>query len=100
MRTLLRIFYPILKLILHIKLLIMVLTWTAIQYPIKVISILGIWTINCLIPPMDKELVGRHRRRRKVHESLCIRAFPNENLILANYMLSAWWLNLLDGLGH
>ena len=42
-RTLLRIFSPILKLLLHITLLFMVFTWTAIQYPIKVASILGIW---------------------------------------------------------
>ena len=36
----------------------MVLTWPAIQYPINIVSILGIFTTNFLIPPMDAELMG------------------------------------------
>ena len=51
--TLLMIFYTIIQLLLKIKILIMVLTWPEIQYPIKVESILDIWKINCLIPPTD-----------------------------------------------
>ena len=70
MRTLLRIFPPILKLLFHLTLLIVFLTWPTIQYPIKVAFILGIWTINCLIPPIDAELVGRHRRIREGHDYL------------------------------
>ena len=54
----------ILKLLLHISLLIMVLTWPIIQYIIKVASFLGIFTINCLVPPMDEKLMVRHRRTR------------------------------------
>ena len=27
-------------------------------------------------------------------------SFPKENLILMHYMLSAWWLHLMYGLGH
>ena len=27
-------------------------------------------------------------------------AFPMDNLILTHYMISLWWLNLLDGIGH
>ena len=100
MKTLLRIFSPILSLLLLITLLFMVLTYPAIQYPIKVESILGIWKINCLIPPTDAELMARHGRTSEGHESICIRAFPKENLILTHYMFSAWWLNLLDRLGH
>ena len=53
MSTLLMIFYTIIQLLLKIKILIMVLTWPEIQYPIKVESILDIWKINCLIPPTD-----------------------------------------------
>ena len=37
---------PTIHLLLHITILIMVLTWPAIQYPIEVASILGIFTIN------------------------------------------------------
>ena len=61
MRTLLRIFL-VLDLLLYITLLVMVLTWPSVQYPINVASIIGIWTINCLIPPTDVELMGGHRR--------------------------------------
>ena len=50
-RTLLRIMFPVLNLLLYIMLLIMVLTWPATRYPIKITFILGIWTTNCLIPP-------------------------------------------------
>ena len=49
---------------------------------------------------MDTELMVRHRRTRERHESICIRAFPKENLILTHYMLSTWWLHLLNGLGQ
>ena len=44
--------------------------------------------------------MGRHRLTREGNYSLCIRALPKENLILTHYMLSAWWLYLLDRLGH
>ena len=93
-------FYPILKLLFHISLLIMVLAWPVIQYPIKVPSILGIFTINLLIPPKDAELIGRHGRTREGHDPLYIRAFLKDNLILTHYMPSLWWLHLLDGPGH
>ena len=65
----------------------MVLTWPAIQYPINIAFILGIWTTNFVITPMEAELMGGH-------------SFPKENLILTLYMINAWWLHLLDGLGH
>ena len=73
MRTLLRIVHPILNLLFYIILLITVLIWTAIQYPIKIASILGIWTTNSLILPTEAELVDRHRRKREGYESLCLR---------------------------
>ena len=42
MRTLLRVVSPILNLLFYITLLLMVLTWPATQYPIKIAYILGV----------------------------------------------------------
>ena len=39
--------------------------------------------------------MGINRHTREVHDSLCLRAFPKENLILMNYRISTWWLHLL-----
>ena len=64
-RTLLRIFSPILKSLFHVTLLVMVLTWPAIHFSVKVASILVIYKINCLVLPMDVEMVGSHRRTRE-----------------------------------
>ena len=44
--------------------------------------------------------MGIQRRTREGYESLCLRAFPKENIILKHYMIIAWWLYLLDILGH
>ena len=93
-------FSSILKLLFHITLLIMILTWIAIRYPIKVASILVNRTINFLIPPTDAELVGIYGRTREGYDSLGLRAFPNYNLIIMQYILITWWLQLLDRLGH
>ena len=78
----------------------MVLNRPSIHHPIKVASIIGIWTINYLIPSMEAELMGRQRRTREGNEYLCIRAFPKDSLILKHYMLISWWLHLLGGLGN
>ena len=43
--------------------------------------------------------MGEHRHTRKGDESLCIRAFTKEILILIDYMLSACWLQLMGVLG-
>ena len=43
--------------------------------------------------------MGRHIRTREVDDSLCIRSFPNQNLILTHYIISAWLFHLLYGLG-
>ena len=53
MRILLRVMSPILNLLLPITLLFVVLTWTTIQYPIKITFILDIWAKNCLVPSID-----------------------------------------------
>ena len=101
MSNLLRIMLPILKLLLYTMLLIMVLTWPATQqYPINIVSILGIWNKNFLILLLYADIMGGHICTREVYDPLCLRSFPEENLILTHYMLSALWLNLLDGLGH
>ena len=41
-----------------------------------------------------------HRRTRDRDDYLCLRDFPKDNTILTHYMLSTWWLHLLNGLGH
>ena len=38
--------------------------------------------------------------KREGYYPLCLRALPKENLILKYYIISAWWLHLLDGLGN
>ena len=44
--------------------------------------------------------MGWCRRIREGNYPQHLRAFPIKNLILTHYMLSACWLNILDGLGH
>ena len=98
MRSPLRTPLPILNLILYFTLLIIFLTWPAIKHPIKFASILGICTTNCLIPPMNAEQMGGHRHTKEGNDSLCLRSLPKYNLIFMHYMLSAWWLHLLDSI--
>ena len=49
---------------------------------------------------MGAELMSGCRQMRGGDDSLRLTSFPNKNLILKHYMLGAWWLQLLDGLGH
>ena len=70
------------------------------QYPINISSILGIWGGGSLISPTDAELMGACRFTMEGDDSQHLRAFPEENPILAHYILSAWWLHLLNVLGH
>ena len=53
--------YPIISLFLYITILLMVINWPAIYYPIKISFILGIWETKCLIPTTDTELTGGRR---------------------------------------
>ena len=76
------------------------ITCTTTHYPINITSLPGIWTKNGLIPPTDAEIIDRHRRTREGYDSLGLRAFPNYNLIIMQYILITWWLQLLDRLGH
>ena len=82
------IFFPILKLLFYIKLIIVVLTLSAIQYHSKIACIIRIFTTKCLIPLVDTKLIGVHMR--EVSYYLFLRAFPKENLVLMHYILSAW----------
>ena len=83
-------FFPVVKSLLYITLLIVVLICPAIQYPINIASILGIWTTDFLITQTDAELIGVHRYKRERDDSLCLRVFPKDKIIITHYMLSAW----------
>ena len=96
MRTLLRFFPPISNLLFYITLIIVFLIFPAIQYPINITSNIGIWTTNFIISPMDVELMGGYRCTREGYEYLCLRVFSKENLILVHFMLTVWWMYLLD----
>ena len=61
---LLRMMPHILNLFLHVILLLMVLTWPSIQYPINITSILGIRETNFIIPPSETEFIGKRRSMR------------------------------------
>ena len=49
---------------------------------------------------MDAEMMVKIRRIREGDDSLCLKASPKENIILTHYIISAWWLHLMDGLGY
>ena len=55
---------------------------------------------NCLIPQTDAEIMGGCRFTREVGDSLRLQTFPKKNLILPQYIISAWWFHLLYGLGN
>ena len=99
-RNLLRVMCSILNLLLYITLLLIILTWPTTQYPINIASILGIWEKYYLIQPTDTELIGGYRCTREGCDSPHIRALPKKNFILKHYMISAWWLQLLNRLQH
>ena len=58
MRIILLVISPILNIFLHSRIILMVLTWPAIQYPIKTSSVLGISSTKLLIPLTDAEVMG------------------------------------------
>ena len=77
-----------------------IFAWSVTQYLIKTVSILGIWKMNCLIPPTDAELMGGCRHKKERYYPTYLEAYHKKNLILTHYMLIAWWLNILDWQGH
>ena len=72
----------------------------ATQYPIKISSITGIWTTNCMIPPIDAELMGGCRHMRERYDYLRLMPLPKKNFILTHYMFRVWWLHILYGMVH
>ena len=44
---------PVIDLILYLVILIMVLAWTFIKYPINIQSVLGSFSLKFLIPPTN-----------------------------------------------
>ena len=90
MKTLLRIIYPILDLILHFTLYIIISTWSVTPYPVKNASMVGVWNMNFLITPIDSEPLSKHSHKRERDSPTYLLAFPKENLILTHYMLTAW----------
>ena len=96
MRFLLR----VIILFLYIILLLIVLTWPAIQYPINISSILVILSTKCLIPLKYAEPVGLRQRTKEVDDTQHFRVLPKQNLIPTQFMLRSWGVHLLEVLGH
>ena len=78
----------------------MVLYCTVVKYIIIFESVLGIWTLNWLIPSSHVEMTRRWRRTREEYASQCLKEFPKNDIILTHYMLIAWWIYLIAGLGY
>ena len=49
---------------------------------------------------MDKKLMVRYFHKREGGDPQCIKFFPNQDLVLAYFILSVLWVHLLEGLGH
>ena len=90
----------IIELILYFELLLMVLTCSFIKYPIKITSILGIYKLNSIIPPMYAEMMGRFLHIRKGNESQCLKYLPKQDFARKHYTLSVRCMYFLEVLGH
>ena len=77
----------------------MVLTWSFIIYTINITLVLKILTLNCLIPPTNAELMRKIQRAMEGDIYKCIKDLPKKYIILTNYMLSEWRIQLIIGLG-
>ena len=99
-RTLLRMTYPILDLLLHFTLYIIISTCYVTQYPINNVSMMVLCKISCLISPTDAEIMGRLRHKREKYSPPCLEALPKEKLILTHYMLTECCIKHLYVLGH
>ena len=74
-RIILEVMKPVFDLTIYLILLLMAITWIFTKYPIKVTSVLGIWTMNCLIPEMDTKLMGIHQNIRDGDNSQTLKYF-------------------------
>ena len=91
---------PAIGLIISFTLLLMVLNWPFIKYPINITSFLGICSINLLVPPTNSELMIGCRQNMEVDYSQCSKYFPKQDLSLTHYIVNSWWLHFLVGLVH
>ena len=90
----------VIDLVIYFILLVMILTCTMAKLPIKITSVLWIWTLKCVILPMDIELMDGHCCMREGDTWQYLSNSPNQGLVLTHYMLSAGWIQLLVVLGH
>ena len=71
---------PVIDLTIWFALLFVVLTCTFIKYPIKIMSFIGIWTLNYLIPPNCAKLMGGIQCTKEGDISQCPEAWRNQCL--------------------
>ena len=62
--------------------------------------VLGIWTLNYLIPPTDTELMVRYRRIMEGEVPQYLKDFPKQEFILVQYIIRVLWTHMLAGLGQ
>ena len=91
---------PVISLFIYFIILFMVLNWILIKYTTKITSVIVIWNLNCLIPPTDAEPMGGIRCIKQVEVSQCLKILQNQDFILTHCMISKWWVQLLEVLGH
>ena len=68
--------------------------------PIKIPQFLVICKINCFVLPVYAELMGICQYTREGEKSHILNYFPIQYLILTHYIISAWRMRFLEGLGH
>ena len=44
--------------------------------------------------------MGGHQHPSYGYKPECLKLFKNKYLILTHYMISAWWMNFMEGLGQ
>ena len=66
LENILGILNPFVGLISYIMILFVVLNWPVIKYSIQILSVLGIWTLNCLIQPTGTDLMSVYHHKRWV----------------------------------
>ena len=59
----------VVDLVIYFVYIFMVLTWNLIKYMIKIKWFLGMWTLNCLVPPKYSELMRGCLQMSKVDVS-------------------------------
>ena len=57
----------VIYIIISFIILCVVITWPLIKYPTNTTSGLGIWTLKCLIPSTNYDIMGGHQCTREVY---------------------------------